>query len=121
MESFAGNKRSVAMIIVLSFLTCGIYYLIWVYQTTEMIARFNRDQETSAGIVVLLHLITCGIYGIYWWYKISQMFIESQQHVGRPYINDNKVLLLILSIFGFSVVGMAILQSDLNNFWDSLK
>lgn len=120
MNQFSGNKRQIGMIILLSILTCGIYYFVWLYQTTEMLAEFNQDNDTNGGMVVFLTIITCGLYGIYWWYKIGLMFIESQQRAGRTYITDNKGLLLILSIFQLSIIGMAIFQTDLNNFWDSL-
>ena len=120
MRRFEGNKRSLGMVVLLTILTCGIYYLVWVYQTTEMLAQFNQDQQTDGTMVVILHIVTCGLYGLYWWYKISQMFVTSQKLAGRQLFNDNAVLLIILSLFGCSIISMVILQSDLNNFWDAL-
>lgn len=120
MSYFAGNKREIGMVVLLSIVTCGIYALYWMYDTTKLLADFNEDYQTNPGLVVIFTIITCGLYGIYWWYKIAQMFITSQQIAQMDYISDNSVLFLILAIFQFSIIGMAILQSDLNKFWDAL-
>lgn len=121
MNRFEGNKREVGMVILLSIVTCGIYMLYWMYDTTRLLANFNEDYDTNPGLVVIFTILTCGIYGIYWWYKISMMFVTSQQLVQMDYISDNSTLLLILSISQFSIIGVAILQSDLNKFWDALN
>ena len=87
-------------------------------QTTDSLAKYNKDFNTSGGVAVLLSIVTCGIYTIYWWYKIGEMFYDAQVNAGCQTITDNKVLYLILSIFGMGIISTAILQSDLNKFWE---
>lgn len=87
------------------------------YQTTRDLNEYTNDYRLSPGTVILLTIITCGIYGIYWWYRINDLFIKAQQKVGYKVYNDNKVLFIVLSLFGLNIVNMAILQSDLNLLW----
>ncbi|TLG77414.1 DUF4234 domain-containing protein [Culicoidibacter larvae] len=118
MGNLAMNKKSIAAVIILSIVTCGIYYFIWMASTTNQLKMYNEDYNgTSGGMVVLLSIITCGIYGMYWWYQIAKKVTLAQQKAGMP-TNDNSILYLILAIFGFGIIGSAILQSDLNNLWD---
>ncbi|GGC87646.1 DUF4234 domain-containing protein [Enterococcus wangshanyuanii] len=119
--SYQANKKSVPLVILLSFITCGIYSLFWMYDVTRQLSEVNEDHTTNPGLVVLLSIITCGIYTLYWWYKIGSMFVESQARENIRPIVDNKIVLLLLSIFGFSIISMGILQADLNRFWDKLE
>ncbi|MGX7132478.1 DUF4234 domain-containing protein [Enterococcus songbeiensis] len=111
------KQRSILSVIVLSIITCGIYFFVWMYQTTRDLNEYTNDYRLSPGTVILLTIITCGIYGIYWWYRINDLFIKAQQKVGYKVYNDNKVLFIVLSLFGLNIVNMAILQSDLNLLW----
>mgnify|MGYP002350032495 CR=1 FL=1 len=115
--NYSRNTRSIGSIILLSIITCGIYYWVWVYSVTRDLAEYNEDYSVSPGMAVLLGLITCGIYHLYWWYKIGEMFVIAQEKAGKRYVIDNKILFLILSLFGMGIVSACILQSDLNRFW----
>ena len=55
----------------------------------------------------LLGIITCGIFLIYWEYK----FFSKGDKVTR---SNNCILNFILSLFGFSIVSMAIQQDSIN-------
>lgn len=124
------NKKSVPAVIILSLVTCGIYYFIWVAQTTDILVTQNRitrsdrypseNFDISGGMVVLLTIITCGIYGLYWWYKVGQVINNIQLREDLRFATDNSIIYLLLALFQCSFVGMAILQSDLNNTWDYL-
>ena len=63
------QKRDIAIAIILSIVTCGIYGIIWFVQLTDEVKIAAEDNEfQSGGIAFLLTLVTCGIYGIYWAY-----------------------------------------------------
>lgn len=117
---YSNNKRSIATVLLFSFITCGIYFIYWIYAVTSELSAYNEDMETSPTMVVILSLVTCGIYQIYWWYKIGSMFVDAQHKAGVKYVADNKILFLVLALFGFGLVSACILQSDLNRFWDNL-
>ncbi len=107
------QPRSVAMCIVLSIITCGIYGIYWMYcihEDVQMVCDY--PMSVSGGMVIVLTFITCGIYGIYWAYKMGQ-FLDTAK--GAPGGNSSLVYLL-LSIFGLQIVAWALMQSELNCF-----
>ena len=109
------KKRDIAIAIILSFLTCGIYMVYWYIVMTDDINRASGDSTTSCGMSFLFSLLTCGIYTIYWYYKKAKQLYEAGRKHGIE-VSDNAVLYLILGIFGFGIVNYALIQSDLNKF-----
>ena len=108
--------RDIAIAIILSIVTCGIYGIFWIISLTNDANKVaDRPTDTSGGMVILLTLITCGIYGIYWNYKMGQKIYEAGQRYNKS-ISDNSVLYLVLSLFGLQIVNYALMQSYLNKF-----
>lgn len=110
------QKRSIPLCIILSLFTCGIYGLYWlVCLANDINTASGRTQDTSGGMVLLLSIITCNIYGLYWMYKAGEKVDTARVSRGMPSQN-NGLLYLLLSLFGFSIVSWALLQSELNQF-----
>ncbi len=108
-------KRDVALAIVFTLITCGIYGIYWFVVMTDESNRVSGDNTTSGGMALLLTIVTCGIYGIYWNYKMGKKMYEAGQKYGKS-ISDNSVVYLILSFFGLGIVNYCLMQSDLNKF-----
>ncbi len=117
-----GTPRDPALTLVLILLTCGIYYLYFIYVVSEETQEFLGERDTSPAIEVLLSVLTCGLYNVYWDYKIGKRIAEMCGRVGLP-ATDNSVLYLILDLVGFGGFGSLgllnpILQQDgLNRVW----
>lgn len=109
------TERSIALCIVLSIVTCGIYGLYWVYCMAEDLNRVSGDYRTSGGMVVLLSIVTCGIYGLYWMYKAGQQINVAKNTRGLMSDNNAGILYLILGIVGLSIVSYALIQNELNS------
>ena len=108
--------RDIAIAIILSIVTCGIYAIFWIISLANDANKVSdRPTDTSGGMVALLIIITCGIYGFYWNYKMGQKIHEAGQRYNKS-ISDNSVLYLVLSLFGLQIVNYALMQSDLNKF-----
>ena len=101
------ERRNIAVCIVLTLVTCGIYGIYWIVCLT------NDVNGTSGGMVVLLTIVTCGIYGIYWAYKQGEKLDFTKNNRGIPSSNSG-VLYLILQIFGFGIIAYALMQNELN-------
>lgn len=112
------QQRSIALCIVLSIVTCGIYWIYWYYCIAQDVYSLNNNLSTTPGITLLLNIVTCGIYGIYAYYKWGQALNEVCVAKGIPG-EDRSVLYLVLSIFKLSIVNMALIQSDLNLMTDA--
>lgn len=119
------TQRNIAVSIVLTIFTCGIYGIVWFIMLNDDVRNASKDYEMpSGGIAFLLTLVTCGIYGIYWAYKMGKAVTVAKQEVGLP-ATDNSVLYLVLQIFGFAIVNYALIQNEMNTIaqkkWDDHK
>ena len=57
------RKRDLAMTIILSIVTCGIYSWIWLYKTGDKVDRIrqmNGELPSNSGLIYLL----CAIFGL---------------------------------------------------------
>ena len=107
-------ERNIAVAIILSIVTCGIYGLYWFVVLSDDVKDYSNDQEMmSGGVALLLTIFTCGIFGIYWAYKLGKNMFTAQQMNNLP-ATDNSVVYLLLELFGLGIVAWAIIQSDLN-------
>ena len=107
-------RRNIAVCIVLTLVTCGIYGIYWIVCLTNDVNTVSGDVNgTSGGMVVLLTIVTCGIYGIYWAYKQGEKLDFTKNNRGIPSSNSG-VLYLILQIFGFGIIAYALMQNELN-------
>ena len=109
------KNRNIALCVVLSIITCGIYGIYWlVCLVDDLNVASGRTGDTSGGMVFLLSLITCGIYGIYWMYKAGEKVAYIKQRNTGEVDSSSSVLYLILGIVGFGIVAYALIQSELN-------
>lgn len=107
-------ERNIAVSIILTIITCGIYGIFWMISLTDEIKSAGEDTTMpSGGMAFLLTLVTCGIYGFYWAYRMGKGLVAAHQHHGGT-ASDNSVLFIILQIFGLGIVNYAIMQNDLN-------
>lgn len=108
------EKRNIALCIVLSIITCGIYGLYWLYKLTEDVNALSGDPNaTSGGMVILFSIITCNIYQWFWLYKQGDRIDRVKTARGLP-ASNSAILYLILGIFGLSIVSWAIMQNEIN-------
>lgn len=113
-----GEKREPALVLILSIITCGVYYLYWVYVASAEAQEFLGEQDTAPGLEVLLFILTCGLYTLYWDYKMAQKIMKMQRILGLRE-TDNAVLYIVLDVLGLGIVNALIQQSQLNEVWNA--
>ena len=113
---FPGERRDPALVLVFSLLTCGFYYIYWLYKVSEETQRYLQEPDTAPSVEVLLCFATCGLYILYWDYKIARKIMRMQQSVGLPPV-DNTILYLVLNLLGLGIVNALIEQGHLNEVW----
>ena len=106
------KSRSIALAIVLSIVTCGIYSIYWMIKLNDEALALAGEKGPSGIVVFLLNLITFGIYGYVWAYKMGNCSDEIR---GSWNGGNNGILYLILAVLGLNIVDMALLQGDINN------
>ena len=95
------KEKNLALCIILSIVTCGIYMYYWIVCLTDDTNEIAGEPEDTSGVIALvLTIVTCGIYGLYWAYKRGVKF---------------GVLYLILYIFG-GIIALALIQNEVNKF-----
>lgn len=108
-------RRSIALSIILSFVTCGIYMLYWIYcVVTDLNLASGEVEDTSGGMVILLSIVTCNIYMLYWYYKAGSKVNQIRYLDGSMQDGSLGILYLLLSLFGFGFVSLALIQNELN-------
>ncbi|MCR5657391.1 MAG: DUF4234 domain-containing protein [Butyrivibrio sp.] len=106
------SERNIALCIIFSIITCGIYAIYWVYCLNEEINALSGEQNaTSGGLVILFTIITCGIYGLYWNFKMG----DRVDRIKGVYGGSSSILYLILAIFGLQIINYALMQDTINN------
>ena len=110
------KQRDIAIAIILTIVTCGIYSIYWFVVMTDEIGEVSGDRSISGVMALLLTFVTCGIYGYYWAYKMGQQLTSAKQARGMPVSSTElSVLYLILQLFGLSIVNYCLMQNELNS------
>ena len=109
------KEKNLALCIILSIVTCGIYMYYWIVTLTDDTNEIAGEPEDTSGVIALvLTIVTCGIYGLYWVYKRGEKIDKAHQLNGQAASNGG-VLYLILYIFG-GIIALALIQNEVNKF-----
>lgn len=113
-----GERRDILMTVVLTFLTCGVYFLIVLYKVGDELDRHRGRNDINAGLDILLLFLTCGFWSYYLMYKYPRALEETlaEEGVTKP---DLVLPCLLLAIFGLHIVSLMILQHELNRHWEA--
>jgi len=120
------KKRSPAWVLILSIITCGIYYLYWIYATSKDVDEFLGESDIPPIVHVLLFLVTGSLYGYFWDFIIGQKIVKMQRKVGLPE-KDNTLICIGLDILGAGpIAGLGIIvpliqQGALNEVYDAAR
>ena len=109
---YGGEKlqtdRSLAMYILLSIITCGIYSYYFIYKIAHDVnIACDGDGESTSGLVafILLSFITCGIYSWVWEYKLGNRLASNAPRYGMSF-QENGTTLLMWCLFGSMLCGI---------------
>lgn len=105
------HMRNLVGMVLLMVVTFGIYFLYWVYQTTEYANRDRSEPHHSPALQTLL-VMFIPYYELYWFYKTSKKL----KNIGEPFeiFQDNSIVTLLLGIFGLGFIGAVVLQDQIN-------
>ena len=112
-----GVDRNPITVILLSIVTCGIYYLYWLYMVTSEINAALGEEKINFVLYFLLGIL-CFPLAFVGMYKIDEGVVELQTRIGLQG-KSNFVLWIILTFFGGvgSLIMIYQVQEALNEIW----
>lgn len=102
------KERNIIVCILLSVITCGFYGIYWVVMLAK--DAVSVKDPADSGLVEILLMLFLPFLGIF---LCEKKFAEGCAARGIPH-SDNSVLYLILGLIGLGIVGLCLLQNDLN-------
>ena len=115
----ADGVRSIALGIIFSLLTCGIYSLYWQYKQMVTLNTWLGRNDYRFWLWFFLSILTCGIFGIYYEYKMAVGINEIQTNNSLPVSDHLAVTCVLLAIFGIGIASLAIQQWEINKFYNA--
>jgi len=107
-------KNDQAVVLILSFITCGLYLIYWNLQASKVLNAVAEREVISPPIAVFAGC--CLPLNIYFFYLIGKEALPKlNSRVGEP-DNDKTVMLMVLG-FLFPMVGAMIVQGDINKLY----
>ena len=102
------TDRSLAMYIILTLVTCGIYSYYFIYKMAKDVnIACEGDGESTGGLVqfILLSAVTCGIYAWFWYYKLGNRLATNAPRYGMAF-QENGTTVLMWLLFGSLLCGI---------------
>ena len=93
-------------------MTCGVYYFIWKYKTTEELKAASGDPELNATTDLLISLV-CFFYAIFTDFRNAKKAFELLKKHGSNR-TDQSTIVLICHLMGFGFASIYLIQEDLN-------
>ena len=106
------EKRNVVTCIILSFVTCGIYAIIWALKMLKEAVQV-KDPADDGVLEIVLGILLCPVG----FYLAEKKLTEGCQARGIAH-EDRSILYIVLGFLGFGIVDYALMQSDLNKIAD---
>ena len=99
--------KSFWTMLLLTFITCGIYGLYYIYQMTRDLNQMAGDDGyyTDPAAAVLLSLITCGLYSWYWLYRQGTR-LKRVADCNSIYCPETGTAYLLWAVIGSLVCGL---------------
>ncbi len=108
-----GKVREPIMTLILTILTCWIYYLYWMIVTCEDINKGLGEKRFNWVVEFVLGFLTCGVWFLVWEWRSAEAIVEIEQRWGlQPQMEP--VLLFITNFFG---LGPLFYQRSMNHAW----
>ena len=103
--------RNIALCIIFTILTCGIYGLYWMVKLNDEVLKLAREDGQKGIVVLFFTIITCGLYGYYWAYKMGNCVEEIKESNNT----NTGIIYMILLAVGLGIANYALIQDSVNS------
>jgi hypothetical protein len=99
--------------LILSIVTLGIMYIVWLLKLTRDIRRLEGHETTSYVEFILAVIVP--VYGIYYIYKLAKRVESLSSQTGIRLIDDLAVSALLMSVIPLGgLIAVTIIQATIN-------
>ena len=106
------ENKSVATVIILTIVTCGIYGWVWLYKTADSLENQGQTGGMGAGVILVLSILLGSIGFLLFGMYADQNLNAIKARIGYP-TADNKVIYMILG-FIFPIILIGMVQNEIN-------
>ncbi len=95
------QDRNYLTIVLLSFVTCGIYWFYYIYEVardTNILCQGDGDETPGFASYFFLSIITCGVYTYYWYYKLGDRMHKNAPRYNLEISETGSTILLFMLI-----------------------
>lgn len=98
------QEKDFIKVILLSVITCGIYWIIFLYEYERDLRRLlthtdRRPMEYLLAIV--FSLLTCGLFMYYWYYTVFRAEDDEARAVGAVFNVEDPIVMTVCMIVPF--------------------
>ena len=120
------SNRSPVTVLLLMFVTCGLYYPFWLYATSRDMDDFLGESEIPPIVHLLLFIFTGTLWGFVWDFMTAQRIAKMQAKAGVPSQDDTIIYLACDFLGAGPVAGLGIVvplleQTRLNEVYDAAR
>ena len=100
------TRRDPVMVLVFTYLTCGIYGLYWQYVTTQELASASGRTELNPMLELILSVVSCGLFSLYVYYRNAELIHTTL--TARDITHENKTQTVLLPVVASFFVGVTV-------------
>ena len=102
------DDRGLLSLILLSFITCGIYNYYFIYKIARDVnIACEGDGESTTGLFmfIILSILTCGLYTLYWYFTLGNRLQQNAPRYGMTF-SENGTTLVLFIVLGAAFCGL---------------
>ncbi|MBE6546129.1 MAG: DUF4234 domain-containing protein [Ruminococcaceae bacterium] len=113
------KKRSVAAVIILTLITCGIYGVYWAYVVADALKKESEKIRISPAIYLVLMLFVSSAAMALLGYEANDVINDIKLRRGAK-TDDNLILWVVLGAF-LPIVVIGLIQNEINHLPEAPK
>lgn len=110
-----GTVRHPVVVLLLTWFTCGLYFIYWYFVTCDEINRGLGEQRLNAVLDFVLGIVTCGLWFLWWHWQAAEAIVDLEKSWGVQPKMDAPII-FVCAFFG---IGEMVMQIGLNNAWEN--
>lgn len=114
-----GRYHDAGLVMLLPFVTFGLYTLYWWWRAGREIRLALQSNEPQPWRDLFLLIITAGWWRLLMHYNYAARITELQERADLPCSHYLKYLCPLLSLCFLGFVSIGLLQSELNKIWEA--